>query len=174
MLFAQGTENTFSVWSVVVGGILTIIGVIVGQSFSFISSRIKHKHRRASFLLQKLEDLTAAILDIFHWESTFRECSSIEQLASNNPASYSRRVVAIAQLYFPHLRDPAAKYSNAFIEYYKFGLDCARDDIVGNVGAQMVLKNPEAFQNHAEARKSILHQLDSAIEREAQIYINDL
>ena len=101
------------------------------------------------------------------WFPKLAACSSVSDIRACLPTE-ARRMVCLALLYFPELKNEVGDYSNGLTKHYHWTIDCFDPNFPASAGAQTV-RQPDCKERTNEM--TLLRQrLDNAIEKGAKKY----
>ena len=155
-----------------IGGVLALSGIVVGQVFGLFSGHIERRHQRDVRQRERLERLADAVGETLPWFQALGRCRSLEEINANPPPPEARRAAMLAALYFPALLELAAAYTNSLVAYHHLAINSFDRGVPATVGAQIVVflrSHPEAQRAHDDPLRLRL-ELDVAITREAGRY----
>ena|ERR1035438_3257579 len=155
-----------------VGGGLTIAGIMISQFFGLFSGWIDRKHQTALRKKQRLEKMSDLIAETQTWIQALYASRNIEQYREACVPIQVRQVVMLARLSFPSIAQAAREWSEGCLQHYCLLADHFRPDVPATMGAQLVIatcKNPK-LQSKAEEIVILRSKLDNAIVEEAKKY----
>jgi hypothetical protein len=161
-------------WPQIIGGATGIIGAAVGAGFATFSSWRDRKHRKVATLLQKLEDLTAALRETVEWRERFEATTAFEDSTTTHPAIVFSQLESLALLYFPRLQSPVAEYTKGLRSYSSWALRHLLDSDLQPSGlppqslvARLRVFDQRALENQYSNLLNLHEELAGAIGREA-------
>jgi hypothetical protein len=160
--------------ALLIGGGLTVAGVVIGQVFGLVSGYIERIHQSAVRKKERLEKMTELVSASLVWFMRLSNCRTMNELQASPPPPEVRLIAMYARLSFPALVGPSTDYANQCHRHYCFAADCFNPQIPASVGAQMVLAqkaNPELAKNN-DLVLEIRNRLDNAIADEAKKYLH--
>ena len=163
-----------SITGLLIGGGLTLTGIVVGQVFSLFSGNIQRRHESAVRNKQRLEKMTDLVSTSLAWFSKLSNCRSVEEYQATTPPPDVRQIVMLARLSFPSLVQPALDYAQACVNHYGVISQFFKPHVQASFGAQMVLAmqaNPQVAK-HNEEITLLRNRLDDAIAKEGKKYLH--
>lgn len=158
--------------SVLIGGALALAGVIVSQIFGLFSGWLERRYQRDVRRRERLEAMADAISATITWSQDLLGCRTMEQIGAHQVPPEAQRILTLALLYFPALREPATSYLNSLVDLHQVAIQCYQRDERVTIGALMAMaieRQPELSQIQ-EKPMVFRQQLDDAIATEAKRY----
>jgi hypothetical protein len=109
-------------WPAIIAASAAIVGTVIGASVSMFSSWLERKHRRATTLLQKLEEMTLALRQTMEWREHFEESTAFQDSANTHPAIAFFLLESLTILYFPGLQTAVSEYTAKLRSYHSWAL----------------------------------------------------
>jgi hypothetical protein len=156
-----------NITALLIGGGLTLTGTVVGQLTTLFSGWIDRRHKVRILRRERFEELADCVSKSVLWFPKISACRTIEEINANGPPPEARRIMVLALLYFPELRDAAIDYTNGLIKYHGWICDCFSPKVPASAGAQALMVSNQ------EPQKAILllrNNLDHKIEEVARKY----
>ena len=169
---ANPSSSDSALLGALIGGGLTLAGVIATQLFGFFFACSQRRHDRDVRQRERLERLSEAVGAALPWYTALGNCRTLEEIKSTPPPLEARRAAMMAALYFQSLADQAAAFNNALLRLYNHAIDCFALGHPVSVGASMAIvakSDPEAKKLQDESYHLRL-ALDKAIIEEAKRY----
>ncbi len=157
-----------NITSLLIGGSLTLTGIVVSQALGLLSGLLDRRNHRDVRQRDRLEKLSDSVSETLAWFPILSKCHTIEDVSLTHPPPQARQVAMLAHLYFPSLVEPARNYVNGLIRYYCWATHCFQSGFPANLGAQVAM-NPESEMYDHEI-VLIRQTLDDAIAEEAKLY----
>jgi hypothetical protein len=112
-----------------IGGTLAIAaGAISGAiavGGTLLADWRTRRNSRRQFLRERLEELAGCVARLNHWVARVHACTSLDELRENRPPDELQRVLVLALLYFPELKDAANAFHDGMIDIYHRSVDAA-------------------------------------------------
>jgi hypothetical protein len=163
----QISESGSWVFPLLVGGGLALVGTVASQLSTLLAGRFQRRDDWRKVHREKFEELADCVAKTLLWIQKLSACRTMVEVQQTAPHE-ARRMVCLAMIYFPELKEEAAAYSNGLIRFYNHGCDCFQPNSPASLGALMSL-NPETKKFDREIH--LLRQaLDDAIEAVAPTY----
>lgn len=158
--------------AVLVGGALALAGVIVSQISGLWSGWIDRRYQRDVRRRERLENMADAISGTISWSQNLAKCRTMDEIRSHQAPPEAQRIVTLALLYLPRLREPAEGYLNSLVGLYEFAVECYRRDEPGTIGEVMgmVVERQPELEKVLRQPMVFRQQLDDAIAAEAEKY----
>lgn len=161
---ADSTNTT----ALLIGGGLALAGTVVSQIFGLLSGWLDRRNKRRIVHRERFEELADCVAKTLLWFPKIGACRSISDIQAYGPPLESRRMICLAILYFPELKDAVTSYSNGLILYYHHVCDSFHPQIPASAGAQEAM-SPDTAERNREV--VVLRQsLDNALEKVAARY----
>ena len=158
-------------WPQIIAGCFAILGVVIGQVLSMISTSRERKQKRAAIMLEKLEELMTVDRAITNWVSDFQACTTFKEVVATSPTESCHHLRSLALLYFPNLQSVIDEYTSELQLFHSFGMRCSVDTIQQNLGAQLLTFHETKYQERTQAMKMKHGKLGDAIQAEAQRHL---
>jgi hypothetical protein len=163
---ADSTNTT----ALLIGGGLALAGTVVSQVFGLFSGWLDRRHKRRVIHRERLEELTDCVAKTLLWFPKLSAGRTISDIQEAQPPTEARRMVCLAILYFPQLKNAVADYSNGLAKFYHWTTDCFNPMAPASAGAQAAM-SPDCEQRNKEITM-LRQKLDNEIEKEARRYMS--
>lgn len=162
-------------WPAIIAASAALAGTMIGTASSLLLSWLDRKHRRTATLLQKLEDVTAALRQTVEWREILEGTTAFEQTTSTHPATAFFPLESLVVLYFPRLQPAVSAYTEGLRLYHSWAI---RHLVDGDLQppelppqtliARLHVFDQTAVQDQSNKLRELHHSLANAIDREAR------
>ena len=151
-----------------IGALLTLLGVLVAQLVSMLQARLERQNRRDILLRTKYEELGVHFLDSMKLPHALMTCTSTEDILVLTHQASGNNAHLLALLYFPLLQQSTGQYIESYSSLLMVATSLHNPQDKRRLGIQ-VFDKPEYIQarnNYLTARD----YLQDKIEFYASIY----
>jgi hypothetical protein len=157
--------------AILLGGVLTLAGTVVAGCFGFFSSRVERQHRHAALQRERLERMSDCVGECVEWSQNVLTLKSLIEIQGKHLPPGTRRMVALAQIYFPDLVKPTVAYANSLVLYHVLAINSFRKDAPpGATVGQMMYLDPAKMRPVEDEQLALRNKVDEAIALEATKY----
>lgn len=107
------------IWSVLIGGALTLAGGALTQGVAIYLSHATRRNERIAKQRERLERIADLIRTTMDYSLALSKCFTHHQIEQMLPPSEARQIVMLARLHFPALIEAADRYEWSFIELWQ-------------------------------------------------------
>ena len=152
----------------VIAASAALSGVLISLIGNWLLSSIKQQHDHAALLRSKYEELAFLVVDSVGDYQKILVAESNHQLLRNSQPVSAQKVVALAQLYFPELKDAANSYLSAIV-HFRNACAVVGTGKKGADWAESLVASPKVVDAQLALEKS-KHILESQIQAFAKTY----
>jgi hypothetical protein len=154
--------------AVLLGGALTLVGLLVAELRSLVVDRRQREERTMIHRREKYEEFSGVFTETLGWITHFGQSRSVQDVCSRPPPASTRRLITLATLYFPTLVDPTIEFANGLTIYYGWAIDNYRPG-PSSIGAQ--INSAPDYEVQSKRLRQLKAALDAAITDNAPKYV---